>query len=207
MSSGNQKGLSWGWVVFWIIIFWPVGVFLLIRKLTTDKSAAMTSERPLSIAALVLMTLGIIYIILSFADQSMLLAAAVFGIPGIWLFFKSKQTKAAGAKYRKYIAIVINQNQTSIDNIASAMGVKYEQAAKDLQKMINAGYFTGAYIDVTQREIVLARVAPPQTAQDFAIAQSSTIVVSCNSCGANNQVIHGRTSECEYCGSPIQSNT
>ena len=206
MASGTKKGTSWGWIVFWFILFWPVGVFLLFKKLTVDKSATMKGGKVLSIVSFILMGMGAIYLIMAFTeDSSMIAAAIVFGAPGVWLFFKARKTKATGERYKKYISIVINQSQTSIDNIASAVGVTYEVATKDLQKMIDTGYFTGAYIDVTQREIVLAKTAPQQVSAPSmpSAVQVQERVVACGSCGANNRVT-GQIGECEYCGSHLQ---
>lgn len=205
MTNNAKKSTSWGWIAFWFILFWPVGVFLMLKKLSSDKSATMNSTKILPVVSLVLMGVGVIYLILAITDDSsMIPAAIVFGAPGIWLFFKARKTKATGERYKKYIALIVNQSQTSIDNIASAVGVSYEIAVKDLQKMIDTDYFAGAYIDVAQREIVLMKATPRQIIQDPAAAQAREKVVACGSCGANNRVTVGRIAECEYCGSPLQ---
>ena len=39
----EQKGTSWGWIIFWFACFWPVGLVLLIKKLN-DKSLMMTGK-------------------------------------------------------------------------------------------------------------------------------------------------------------------
>jgi hypothetical protein len=84
--------------------------------------------------------------------------------------------------------------------------------SKDLQKMIDVGYFYGAYIDVAQREIILAKPTVPQEAASsyaqtpYAQAPQAQVqerIVSCKSCGANNRVM-GQLGECEYCGSHLQ---
>jgi hypothetical protein len=82
--------------------------------------------------------------------------------------------------------------------------------SKDLQKMIDAGYFSGAYIDITQREIILAKTAMPQEyvspispSAQAPSPQAQERIVSCKSCGANNKVM-GQLGECEYCGSHLQ---
>jgi len=137
-----------------------------------------------------------------YGRPGMLVTAILWGSGGIWLNRIAQRTTLTGERYKKYITLVVNQNYTSIDKIASAVGVSYEDAAQDLQKMINSGYFTGAYINAAQREIVLARTAPSQAFQ-AAAAQTQERVVTCGSCGANNRV-SGQFGECEYCGSPLQ---
>ena len=111
--------------------------------------------------------------------------------------------KENGGRYKKYIELIINQNQVYINNIATAVGVSREIATKDLQKMIETGYFAGARIDVDQGIIIL----PQRTA--MYVSQSPDIqpqekVVQCQSCGANNKITVGQVSECEYCGTYLQ---
>jgi hypothetical protein len=207
MPTTSKKTLSWGWIIFWIFIFWPVGLFLLLRRFAVDKSAVLRSVKAITVVSYILMGLGVIYLLISFADnnRSVITAAIIFGGGGILINRFAKKTKLTGERYKKYISLVVNQNQSSIDNIASAIGIPYETAVKDLQKMINIGYFTGAYIDVAQRDIVLAKPAPQQiiapSAATVGIAHER--VVTCGSCGANNKVI-GQIGECEFCGSYLQ---
>ena len=207
-AGKENKTTSWGWIIFWILIFWPVGVYLLIKKLAVDKSATMKSGNGLTIAAYILMGMGVICLLASLSEGSEggTMYAVLLGATGVWLFFKAKKTKATGERYKKYIAMVVNQHHSSIDNIAAAVGVTYDVAVTDLQKMIDTGYFSGAYIDVTQREIILPKTTAQQISQpDSAIlAQEEEKLSTCGSCGANNKVIVGRVAECEYCGNHLQ---
>lgn len=197
----NNKGMSWGWIIFWLIMFWPVGLFFLFKKLNTDKSATLNSGKSLNTISYVLMGMGAIYLIMAFTqDSSMFAAAVVFGGGGYWLNVIARKTKAKGIKYKKYINLVINGNVKDIDNIAGAVGVTYDVAKKDLQDMINSGYFEGAHINESTREIVLHNVVPVSSRSEH----KQTKVVTCKSCGANNTVVVGEPNECQYCGSPIE---
>ncbi len=40
----NNNTTSWGWTIFWLIVFWPVGLFLVIKKMSTDKSVLMSGK-------------------------------------------------------------------------------------------------------------------------------------------------------------------
>jgi len=205
MGNTGKKPTSWGWIIFWFILFWPVGLVLLIQRLSVDKSAALKSGKGVAIASYILMGMGVIYLIMAFEAPGLLAAAVIFGGGGFLVNWFARKTKRTGERYKKYIALVVNQSQTSIDNIASAVGVSYEVAAKDLQKMIDSGYFTGAYIDMAQREIILAKIAHPQVYTPYTPSHApiQERVVTCGSCGANNRVA-GHIGECEYCGSPLQ---
>jgi hypothetical protein len=209
MATTKKKTRSWGWVIFWFILFWPVGLILLFKKINSDKATMFKDGNKVTIMSFVLMGLGALIfmaILGGSADTyTFLWAFALIG-GGVWVFFVGRKMKADGERYKKYIALVANQNQTSIDNIAPAVGVSYEVAAKDLQKMIDLDYFHGAYIDMAQREIVLAKTAPHQVAQMASTTQAQVQekIATCGSCGANNRVTVGQIAECEYCGSPLQ---
>jgi len=208
MANTGKKQTAWGWIIFWFILFWPVGLILLIKRQTVDKSATLKSNKGVFIASYILMALGIIYLILAITEDPDLLAAFfVCGGGGVVVYLFARKSKLRGERYKKYIAMIVNQNQTSIDNIAAAVGVPYATAAKELQKMISAGYFIGAYINDSQREIILTHIAPqqgPSAAVVADVSQAQTMVVACPGCGANNRVVVGQFAECEYCGSPLQ---
>ena len=203
----EKKTRSWGWVIFWFILFWPVGLILLFRKINSDRATILKDGKKVTIMSVVLMGLGVLIFMAilggSTDTYTFLWAFALIG-GGIWVFFVARKMKIDGERYKKYITLVVNQNQTSIDNIAPNVGVSYEVAANDLQKMIDLGYFIGGYINVAQREIVLSKTAPQQSSQTDTATQVQEKVTTCRSCGANNRVIVGRIVECEYCGSPLQ---
>ena len=204
--QNNVKSISagsWIWIIFWFVLFWPIGVILLLRKLTRDRSAMMKDSRTVAFTSYLLIGVGVFWLLTGFAGN--FLMTIMFISVGIWLNFTSRKMKATGDRYKKYISMIVNQSQTSIDNIASATGVSYEVAVKDLQKMIDSAYFTGAYIDVGNREIILAQtqIPEPQKITEFQTAMPQERVVSCNGCGANNRVT-GNVGQCDYCGSPLQ---
>ena len=203
----EKRSMAWGWVIFWLIIFWPLGLPFLFKKINRDKAVILNGCTRVTVVSIILVIIGIFIfsVAVDYGDlYTYLWAVALIG-GGVWTFFTARRMKIAGERYKKYISIIVNQGQTSIDNIASAVGVTYELAAKDLQKMIDLGYFAGAYIDVAQREIVLAQISSPQEPipSATATAQAQERVATCGSCGANNRIV-GQIGECEYCASPLQ---
>jgi Zn finger protein HypA/HybF involved in hydrogenase expression len=216
-TNTGKKPVSWGWIIVCLFLFWPVGLFLLIKRLAVDKSATLSRGKTIMVVSYILMGLGVFYFFMVItgnveetestmsAISYAFLMLVLFSGGGVLLNWFARKTKRAGERYKKYITLIVNQSQTLIDNIASAVGIPYDLAVKDLQKMIDMGYFIGAYIDVNQREIVLAKTAPPQTLTQSAspAIPIQEKVVACSNCGANNKVT-GQIGECEYCGSPLQ---
>lgn len=196
-NNSNSKSMSWGWIMFWFVVFIPVGIYFLIKKLTAD----IKNHKTVAIISYVFIGLGVLFF-LSDEPNKYLFFVCLGGI-GIWFRRISKKMKRKGEKYKKYTALVINQSQSSIDYIASAVGVTYENAVHDLQEMIDAGYLTNTYINKSSRMIVTAH-GTPQSAVQTAAAQPQTKVIACSGCGANNTIIIGQINECEYCGSPLE---
>lgn len=199
-----DKSLSWGLIVVCFIVFWPVGLFLLFRKLSLDKSATFKNSKTVEMVSYALMGFGVIYLLMAISGRSTMLMAVALGGGGIWVNQIARRMKSDGEKYKKYISAVVNQSQTSIDNISSMVGVSYETAVTDLTKMIDSGYFVGAYINENTREIVMSAVAQQPAMSAQSSTQTQYKVATCQSCGANNSVVVGRVTECEYCGSPVQ---
>ena len=69
MSNNKIGGIySWPVIILALIFFWPLGLFLIIKRTTLDKTAVMkdSSGKGLKITAIVLLVLGGFGIIGSF---------------------------------------------------------------------------------------------------------------------------------------------
>lgn len=214
MDNTNSKiGPSWGVVIIVIILFWPIGFYLLFKKLLGDKSAVMHNSKVIGVIGYIMAFLGFVYVIMGITGESIegtaetRTTAIVFGvffvIGGIVLIRKGRKMRVVAEKYKQYIPIVINGNVTAVENIAAAVPVSYDEAVMDLQKMIDIGVFKSAYIDNSTHEIVLPKVNICNPEQNLHESGEEQIVL-CSCCGAQNRVIPGRVSECEYCGSPLK---
>ena len=206
-----KSSMSWGWIVFWLIVFWPVGLFLMVKKLANDKSAMMSGKTgTVSVIGWILVGIGSIGFFSELSSSNNgaagLFVAIAFIVGGTLLLIKASKTKKIAVKYKKYIDMVINQNVRSIDNIASASSLSYDEVVKDLQNMIDIGYLSNAYIHQGNREIVLKQNEPAVymgTPVINQVAPPQMVAKRCPGCGANNVVTAGRVSECEYCGNQI----
>lgn len=189
---------SWPVIIVLLFLFWPLGLYLLYKKAQTDKKTALTASKILNLLGTILIVVGVVTIIVG--------VGIFYLIAGIILKKFAKKLLNSAENVKKYLAIVINGNVRQLDSIASAVGKPYDTVKKDLQKLIDDGYFKNAYIDEAAREIVLAQ--PSSVASNvntYGSADASAVpprVVSCPCCGANNTVV-GAMGECEYCGSPL----
>ena len=91
--------------------------------------------------------------------------------------------------------------------ISAAVGIPYNDVLSDLQNLVTDGYLPGAYIDISQRKIILGDMTQQFGAQFVAPTSSiqvQTTAVKCPGCSANNKVTVGQTAVCEYCKTFLQ---
>lgn len=198
---------SWPVIILAIIIFWPVAIYLVYKRIRSDKKVGFTIGKLIkciSYFCFFIVGIGVLASLetgFTGEDIGMIL---FFLVAAVALFIFSKKIIANSEKYKKYIAIIINGNEFIIDNIASAMSLSKKVVRKDLKDMINNGYFQGAYINDSTNEIVL-----PKQSKEFineTVSQNTQQVqqrvITCKCCGAQNKVTTSVV-ECEYCGSPL----
>ncbi len=205
----RNRPRSWYWVIFWLIIFWPVGLYYLLKKLSSDNSAAISGgSKTASIvgwALLLIGVFGLFYEIFSNRDSYAIVIAIMLIVGGGILILKMAKSKKRALKYRQYINVIVNQKNRKISNIAAIVGLSSDEVATDLQDMIHAGYLAGAYINQSTHEIVLRQDDAAATTIRITRGASSAQerVVHCPGCGMDTVVTVGSVSRCEYCDSLI----
>ena len=56
----KNKSPSWIAIVLWFIFLWPVGVYLIWKKLSSDKAAAMKNSKVLRVIGIVFIFFGVV---------------------------------------------------------------------------------------------------------------------------------------------------
>jgi hypothetical protein len=226
----KKKYASWKWIIIWLIVFAPVGLYSLFKKFGDRAALMSTKPGKLRLLGILLIIVGVIGLSTN-PPGYYLVINLLWVVAGIILLVKVSKAQKDSVKFRRYIDIVVNNGERSLDNIAAVIGLPYETVSKDLQDMINLEFFRNTYIDPNGRQIVLPQAvqyAPypeqrtcshcggsvaadakfcPSCGKDTAVSApasgSAQTVIRCPSCGANNVVATGRVTECEYCGSPL----
>ena len=202
---------SWPVIVIALCLFWPIGIYLIIKRVSFDRKAAMGAGVIINIFGIVsycFAALGLLVCISEGFDGMDVALILFFGAAGFALTKVAKKIKNEAKKVKEYLSIIINGNVHQLDVIASTTGKSYDVVYKDVKKMIDKGYLKNAYINEEIREIVIPGVSfVPQynasTVNANAVAQIEPRVVACPCCGANNTV-YSDVGECEYCGSPLK---
>lgn len=201
---------SWPVIILALCFFWPVGVFLIIKRVSTDRKTAMSAGKligGLGIASYCIAALGLLVCISDgFAGEDVVMIL-FFGAAGFALRKVAKKIKTEAENVKQYLSIIVNGNVRQLDTIASTTGKSYDVVHKDVKKMIDKGYLKNAYIDEGMREVVLPNSGTAtQSNVNVAATNAAPVqskIVACPCCGANN-TIYGDMGECEYCGSPLK---
>lgn len=213
----QKKSFSWGIIALMFFLFFPIGIWMLARKMTDEKHNYIKNGRTLKAFSFVLIGFAVIYLIIGIAggleteDTSdivygIIVMLVLFGGSGAFALYKAQSYIKKGTKYNRYMSIIHSSSDTLIDNIAAAYPTTFEEAAMNLQSMIDDGYLADAYVDLNSRELILPQQATAVTAAvnlSTSPAGGQPTSVKCPNCGAPNKVIPGAVNECEYCGSPL----
>jgi len=195
--------ISWTWIILALVIFWPVGLVLLFKRLSSDRTAVFSCGKNLRTVYIVLFVVGGLAII---ANQFGIGVLLVIG--GIIVLRTARNRDTSAQRYRYYLDVIFNHGETSINAIAHHAGVTYHVASVELQHMLQLGYLPGAWIDLNTQEIVFpAEIEPPPESVSYTAPamqpMHTTRIVACRGCGANNKVT-GISGHCEYCGSLVK---
>ena len=95
-----KKSMSWGWIIFLLIIFWPVGLLFLFKKIKSDKATVIKDSKTIRIMSYVLMGLGVfsIYTALT-SNAETILSAFFFGIGGVVLNIYARKMKTQSHEF------------------------------------------------------------------------------------------------------------
>ena len=186
------------WIVTFILLFafWPVGIFMLLKKLRgyaktagrkdaqsvyplaadAQKKQKKAARNPLSkktgkfvstilfIISIILFIIGantISSVVRDFFNNGLVrLSDFCFGvfyfIGGLISFFSRNVGVNRFSRYKRYYAFVDERSIVPIPDIARGTGNPVRTVTRDLQAMINAGYFgPNAYIDSELDSLVL----------------------------------------------------
>ena len=213
MSNNNRNNVPYndatGEIISWIVVFifmvafWPIGLILLLKRLSGQpKNAAIPAEaasartgdsdtrvparakkrsrNPLEkktgkFAATILLLISIALFIFGANTIAGTARDIWAGNPSLWpefglgifyligglIVFSVRNTGVRRfVRYKNYYAFVDNRDVVPISDIAQAAGRSGRAVKRDLQAMINSGYFSyGAYIDSGIDSLVLSAEA------------------------------------------------
>jgi len=156
---GRRYGPPWVVIIFSLIIFCPIGIYLVIKKLTSDRAAAVKTDNKAPVTGWLLLFAGFYFISPYFGrgayGDGRLLLALFLICGGLVSLSAAKKGSLAGERYRRYIDAIVNHGLISVPDIAAFAQVRERRVYRDLRKMIRMGYFDHAHFDERRGEIYI----------------------------------------------------
>ncbi len=143
-----DKGMIGGLIM--LVIFPPVGIIMLLNRFRKF-GRGRNRHRQMRNMGLTTIAASIFYSFFGFHGW-----AALAGLAGIGLTVFGQKDKNREERFRRYLAVIGGQSPISLSEIAARSNEKIETVEKDLQDMIDMGYFgLDTYIDHHRHCIVL----------------------------------------------------
>ena len=212
-NKNNNLGCLYSWpvIIIALICFWPVGLFLIIKRASVDKKTAMASGKlikGLGIASCCMAALGFLVCLSDGFDGTDVGMIIFFAAAGAALLYLANKIKKDADSVKLYLNIIVNGGERQLDAVAAATSKQYDVVKKDVQKMIDKGFLKNAYINENTREVVIPSATSSNANASQPVSNATptavqTRIVACPCCGANNTV-SGDLGECEYCGTPLK---
>lgn len=140
----------------------------------------------------------------------MIIMAWFLAALGFWVFYLGKKRGKMRLEFKKYVTQLSVDPSGSLENLASAAGTSVDVVKKNLQYMIKKKFFSDAFINEKENQLVLPSMAQrAQQGQTPQFAASGTpqrelVACTCPCCGGLNKIAKGTLGECDFCGSPLQ---
>lgn len=219
----NKKGkirkiYSWPVIIIVLLYFWPVGLFLIYKRLSLEENKRLAIAEGLEVGSVAWLILSVIVIVmlLLFSGGPVVTFPILLsnGLVSLIMRRISKKIK----RQEQYISIIQNREMMLVDELVAASGISYKVVKKDIKKMIRKGNLKNAVFDETKGIIQFhdvisntsSNVASKELCENMKeqpvsikLEKYLTRVVSCSDCGAKNVRNH-HFQTCEYCGSQVQ---
>lgn len=175
------KKISWLAVGLCLYFFFPVGFYLLYKKMAqySNPDELYRNSKTSKIWAVIFFCLGVFCVIIAFANSvEILLVALLFVIMSMALFYRSNRLSQL---YNNLLSV--QKNASPISNIPAQ---QVQKTAKDIgsPEAPNGGSYS-------------------EYLYNAGTVESTYVIVYCKGCNAPNKIVKGTVAECEYCGAPV----
>jgi hypothetical protein len=175
-SSEYAKRLQVPWYLSWpfivvSMIFWPLGVLLLVMRLARDRHASISTGRILKVVGIVVMLVFAIGGYSYYQEQQNLYGdtlgregefvvglAITFTLLGFILWRFGNKLVYRGKMVREYLDVIVNKRFFEIDEIARIVSKRPDKVASEIGFLIRTGYLPDAYLNEGAKRVVVPAV-------------------------------------------------
>ncbi len=183
----QKNGSSWGFVITMLLLFPPIGLYLLFRNLKSGNTPKFNKGK-------IVFGIGVFF---SIYGVLILLLLSTGSIEAN----KDQPTVDESFKQMTTFFLISGVVLMIIGSIMKKIILKREQMASHNRNY--SGYSTpnfrnGDYSYVKTETIIFSDNSTDQS------SSPQEKVVRCEGCGARNVITQGKVTECEYCRTPLQ---
>lgn len=174
-SSEFIKRLDVPWYLSWPVIivsmiFWPLGILLLVMRLARDRHAGISTGRVLKVAGIVVMLAFAVggygyyqeqrelYGDIPGAEKVAVAAAAAFTFFGFILWRFGNRLVYRGKMVREYLDVIVNKRFFGIDEIARIVSKRPDKVVSEIGFLIRTGYLPDAHLSEGAKRVVVPAV-------------------------------------------------
>ncbi|WZL80327.1 hypothetical protein QBE53_10975 [Vallitaleaceae bacterium 9-2] len=195
---------SWPFIIFTMIVFFPIGIALLIKREMIIKKSNRILIDVMFVVSILLYVFGVSLFSLSISLEGGFAGgfwALIFIVAGFLTHRFSKKLRRQSqsvhvhqnAQSIKETQQNVHQNTQSIKETQRNVQINSKEEQIEWETM-TTNFFDDEFMDGILNSALKSVDATKKTPEKR--------VVVCTSCGANNTITEA-TGECEYCGSPI----
>ena len=160
---------------------------------------------------------GALYLLMAITGEpEMLVAAFVFGVPGVILIALARPKRKRAKRYKQYMIFISGGDERNIDIIAQMTKVSSEQIMEELPQLVMAGLLYDVQINREKRRIERPATDARKVEQKLKAAHTEGVqrgdaiprhkTISCPGCSANTVVAFDEVVECKYCTTQLAYN-
>ena len=191
--SQDEAEYSWGLCILIIVLIFPVGLFMTLRKAVKEKKDYYYNGARMIILGGFLLIPAIFawYVLLNIETHTPLdIIGILFGLSPLILVITGIILIHKGKIRDNLLLILTHDKITDIHEIAKLTKTDYAHAVKNIEALNDVAFLEGTYIDHEEGEVIIHGI-------------SEKIAVKCDSCGATT-VLHSNDERiCKYCGAKI----
>ena len=207
----SNRRYSWTTVILLLFIFWPVGLYMLIRNISSSFPNG-TSITGKSVIGSVLSVIGYFFVGITATilldsightfNVDLVIGLIILAFIAIILILIGRTLKKRQKTFAKYIRVLNTYNRIPLEKIAPMIPASVPQATADIEKLVEAELIYGLYIDYSTNEVV-----NPNAYKDYyssvEYTSKKTVVIECKQCCASNEVPANNPGRCRYCNGPL----
>lgn len=215
-----------------LLIFWPLSLFFMLGRAKRDRKLTFTLGFVILFMGLI--TAGIVLLLIIGLDTLSFIKYGIFSWSIVYQFFffigsivfciLGIRLMSWGRRIKSYLNLIVNQQISSIPQIAVKINLPELKVIDDLKEMVKRHFLPNAQIDEARKTItvkaveeqiryqkeVLQQERPtaseviekaPSTSASPQVARAQ--MLGCKCCGANNLVWPNRDPLCEFCGAIV----